>query len=59
MDAKWRLEFNDPSTSGSTPPTNPPGYISLKELGVRPLTPTLALVKLYLCSGFSSRTEGL
>lgn len=43
MDAKWRLEFADASTSGSNPPSNPPGYSSLKQLGVRhPLARTLA-----------------
>lgn len=35
MDPKWRLEFADASTSGSSPPSNPPGYMTLKELGVR------------------------
>ena len=36
MDAKWRLDFADASTSGNNAPVNPPGYASLRELGVRP-----------------------
>jgi len=38
MDAKWRLDFADASTSGNNAPANPPGYASLRELGVRPET---------------------
>ena len=33
MDAKWRLDFADASTSGNNAPANPPGYASLRELG--------------------------